>query len=127
MSKGMVLLVDDSVTIRTQLSILLRGYGYESMQLENGSKVVETLKSNDIDLMFLDINMPIMNGLDTLRDLKKHEDEIEKPPIFVLSTENTQPYVDEARSLGANGWVVKPIETKILEQILDRFAPSKAS
>ncbi|MFK7825863.1 MAG: response regulator [Oligoflexales bacterium] len=116
-----VLVVDDSPTIRQQASFILNKEGYEVIEAKDGEEGLETIKNN-LDLAFVisDINMPNMNGLDMLGKVREIES-LNHIPIFMLTTESDPSKIEIAKNRGANGWMVKPFEPKVLVKILSNF------
>ena len=119
------MIVDDSKTIRVQIKHVIKSQGYEIIEASNGAEAVELYRTHQdsVFMMFLDINMPVMNGLETLETLSKDES-LKMPNVVVLTTEDSASYVDKAKNFGAKGWIVKPYNTDKLLSALKRFAPA---
>ncbi len=85
----------------------------------NGSDALQKLLTNKVspDLIFLDINMPLMNGPEFLKEVKKHED-LKNIPIIIYSTTSAPEAIEETKELGARHFVSKPESFSDLEQIL---------
>jgi two-component system chemotaxis response regulator CheY len=109
-----VLVVDDSASIRLQLRQALEDSGFSVAEADNGEKGLELARGSDpIDLMIVDVNMPIMDGLEMIgqvRGLKAHVN----TPIFVLTTESGAATVKDGRAVGATAWIVKPVQSDVL-------------
>ena len=117
-----VLIVDDSATIRQQASFILNKEGYEVLEAQNGEEGLKTIEANtDLAFVILDINMPIMNGLEMLGKMRE-VDAFNHIPVFVLTTEGDPKKIAEAKTKGANGWMVKPFEPKVLVEIIGNFS-----
>ena len=99
---------DDMINLKLLRSMLLKsGNVIEVLEAMNGSAAVDILKSrNDIDLVLLDIIMPIMNGIEVLQVVRA-DDNLRQVPIIVLTTDETKK--GEALEFGANSFVMKPI------------------
>ena len=116
-----VLIVDDSAAIRKILQRVLRqtdvpiGEVYEA---GDGLEAIELMKSQKVGLILSDINMPNMDGLQLLGELKAH-DTWKSVPIVMITTEGSQNKVVEAVNLGAAGYVRKPFTA---EQIKEKLA-----
>lgn len=103
-----IMLVDDSATILLSISAILSkaGYGVEKAPnaLEGLAKLQKGLK---IDLLITDLNMPGMNGIDFIKEVRKLP-ACKFMPILFLTTESQQARKAEAKAAGASGWLVKP-------------------
>lgn len=108
--KDLVILAvdDDMINLKLLKSMLLKsGSVKEVVEAKNGSDAIGELKSrNDIDLILLDIIMPIMGGIDMLKVVRA-DDNLRQLPIIVLTTDETKKV--EALECGANGFLMKPI------------------
>ena len=120
MNRGdlVVLAVDDDViNLKLLKSMLLKtGKIKEVIEAKNGSDAIDVLKSrDDIDLILLDIIMPVMNGIEVLKVVRADES-LRQLPIIVLTTDETKK--SEALDHGANGFLTKPIRhEELLKQI----------
>ncbi|MCS7315416.1 MAG: response regulator [Bryobacterales bacterium] len=116
-----VLIVDDSAAIRKILQRVLRqadvdvGQVYEA---GDGLEALETLKKHKVHLVLADVNMPNMNGLQLLAQIKANA-EWASLPVIMVTTEGSQSKVMEAAQLGAAGYIRKPFSA---EQIKDKLA-----
>src|SRR5271166_1066093 len=116
-----VLIVDDSAAIRKILQRVLRQTDIPIgaiVEAGDGCEALEALKTQNVGLALLDINMPNMDGLELLRHLKASE-AWGKLPVIMVSTEGSQSKVLEAVKMGASGYVRKPFNA---EQIKDKLA-----
>ena len=120
-----VMIVDDSKTIRVQIKHVIKTQGFEVIEASNGAEAVELYRAHHdrVFMMFLDINMPVMNGLETLETLSKDES-LKMPNVVVLTTEDSASYVEQAKKFGAKGWIVKPYNTDKLLSAVKRFSPA---
>lgn len=120
MSKELVILAvdDDLINLKLLKSMLLKNPDVkEVIEAKNGADAVGQIKSrSDINLILLDIIMPIMNGLEVLKVVRS-DDNIEQLPIIVLTTDETKK--TEALELGANDFLMKPIRSAELMQKID--------
>jgi two-component system chemotaxis response regulator CheY len=122
MSRKTVLIVDDSPTIRQQVSLLLRSAGYQIVEACDGREGVEAFRAHpDVAMVLCDLNMPNMNGLEFLETVRG---EAEKPPVPVvmLTTDGSPDIVTRARRAGAKAWIVKPFQTDLLLAAVRRIA-----
>lgn len=120
MAKDLVVLAvdDDMINLKLLKSMLLKNENIkEVIEAKNGADAIGHIKArDDIDLMLLDIIMPIMNGIEVLRVVRS-DDNIKQMPIIVLTTDETKK--TEALELGANGFLMKPIRSNELLQKID--------
>jgi len=108
-----VLIVDDSASVRRQLRRALEGDGYSVVEAENGQRGIDAIGDGPVDLMIVDVNMPVMDGLEMIgkvRELQTHKN----TPIFVLTTESSVSMVKQGKALGATAWIVKPVKADVL-------------
>ncbi|MBU0621727.1 MAG: response regulator [Gammaproteobacteria bacterium] len=105
-----ILLVDDSTTILLSMSAILTKAGYEASTAGNADEGLTKLKGGlKPDLLITDLNMPGMNGIDFIKEVRKLPDH-KFMPILFLTTESQQAKRDEAKAAGASGWLVKPVD-----------------
>jgi putative two-component system response regulator len=113
-----VLVVDDDlINLKLLKSMLLKtGKVKEVIEAKNGSDAIGVLKGReDVDLILLDIIMPIMNGIEVLKVVRA-DDNLRQMPIIVLTTDETKK--SEALNHGANGFLTKPVrQEELLKQI----------
>lgn len=117
-----ILLIDDSATMLMSLRQTLEMSGFKVNTASDGLDALSKLKTiPKPDLIITDINMPNMNGIDFIR----HARQIFKfTPILTLTTESQQSKRDEAKKLGATGWLVKPVGGQDLIRIIKQVVPS---
>lgn len=109
-----ILVVDDSITVRQQLSLVLSSAGFDVLEAGDGIEGAETIDATpDLALVICDVNMPRMNGLEMVeqvREDKRHA----AIPIVMLTTEGDPTLVARAKGIGAKGWIVKPFKPELL-------------
>ena len=113
MSMKTILIVDDSATIRQQLQSLLEEHGFTVTQAEDGQQGVARAEEAPVDMMIVDVNMPNMNGIQMVEEVRKqshHRD----TPIFMLTTESTKGVMAMGKQAGATAWFVKPFRPEML-------------
>lgn len=111
-----ILIVDDSSIIRKSLKKTLGLANLELgsiLEAENGAKALEILKANWMDLVFLDINMPVMNGVEFLQKLRS-DDQIKDTAVIVVSTEGSEIRAKELQNLGVKALLRKPVRPEVL-------------
>lgn len=118
MKKLSVLIVDDSSVMRKIVERSLRQAGLELervIEAENGADALELVNANMLDLIFSDINMPKMDGIEFLRNLQSVE-RAKSIPILMITTEGGEQKVTEAIALGAKGYIRKPFSPDQVRQ-----------
>jgi two-component system chemotaxis response regulator CheY len=109
MSHIRALIVDDSSVMRKIVERSLRQAGLDLAVLEasNGAEALGLLDTNSVDLILSDINMPVMDGLEFVRQLQT-VDKLRGVPVVMITTEGSESNVVQALSLGAKGYIRKP-------------------
>ena len=112
-----IMVVDDSATIRNIIKNALVA-DFEVCEAEDGEKALQSLPGcSPVSLFLLDVNMPNMDGLTLLAHIRNLSG-YKTTPILMLTTETKEEFRLQAKSAGANGWIVKPCEpVKLLEAI----------
>jgi len=104
-----ILTVDDSASIRMMLKLTLSGAGHRVLEAVNGAEGLAKAKETPADLVFTDLNMPVMDGLTFIRELRKLP-AYRGVPILFLTTESDGEVKRQAKEAGATGWLVKPFQ-----------------
>lgn len=118
MKKSTILITDDSKLNREILTDIL-GRGYDYLYASNGAEMIELLnKGNSIDLVLLDINMPVMNGFEVMRVMSKHR-WIEEIPVIVISAEDNTSFVKRAYELGAIDYIIRPFHAPAIQHMAE--------
>ncbi len=107
--KKTILTVDDSGSMRQMLAYSLTAAGFNVIQAVNGFDGLNQARLHKMDLVLTDQNMPVMDGLTLIKNLRSL-DEYLTTPILMLTTENNHEIKEMARVLGANGFVDKPFD-----------------
>jgi len=115
-----VVVVDDSKTIRGMVSFILRDMGFEVIAAADGQEALETLMTNKVTLIITDWNMPVMDG-PTLVGEVRNKTVNKVTPILMVTTENDQAKITQARELGATGWIVKPFTPDKLKKVVEKI------
>ncbi len=104
-----ILIVDDSASVRQVVSITLKGAGYEVIEGVDGKDALGKLKGQKVHLIISDVNMPNMDGITFVKEVKKL-DAYKFTPIIMLTTESQEAKKQEGQAAGAKAWVVKPFQ-----------------
>lgn len=115
-----IMTVDDSRTMREMVSFTLKSAGYDLVEAEDGQAALNLLKTQKVDLVITDLNMPVMDGLTLIRNLRTLP-EYKFTPILMLTTEGDASKKEEGKSAGASGWIVKPFNPEKLVQVVQRL------
>jgi len=107
-----ILIVDDSSTVRQQLTTVLTVNGFTVVTAANGAEGLDQAKKVKADLVISDVNMPVMGGLTMISEIRKLPS-YARTPIFVLTTESGA-RVAEGKAAGASAWIVKPFKPESL-------------
>lgn len=116
-------IVDDDDEMRHAVKLMLEMLEFKVQTFRDARTAAQTLLRGRIPaLMVLDINMPEVTGMDLLEFLGMRQ-ELKGLPVIMLSTESSDVKVDEAMSLGARGFVSKPVTIEELEAVIDKVLP----
>ena len=102
-----VLIVDDSVSMRQMVAFTLTSAGYQVTEMGDGQQALEAAKKTQFDAVVSDVNMPVMDGICLVRNLRAISN-YKFTPILLLTTEASSDKKSEGKAAGATGWIVKP-------------------
>jgi two-component system chemotaxis response regulator CheY len=109
-----VMIVDDSQTVRQQVGIALSQAGFEVIEAVDGEDGLQKIKASvDVAMVICDVNMPRMNGIDMLAQVKADLRHV-MLPIVMLTTEGQPDMMARAKQHGAKAWIVKPFKPDLL-------------
>jgi two-component system chemotaxis response regulator CheY len=115
-----ILVVDDSGVVRQLNSLTLQRNGFRVVEAINGRHALEILAHARFDLVVTDINMPEMDGIELIRNIRASK-EHRFLPIVVVSTVSQKPRVQEGMTAGASGWIFKPFMAQHLLDTIGKF------
>ena len=128
MTKVRALIIDDSSVMRTMMVRSLRQAGVdlgEVREAKNGVEALAAVTASVVDLILCDIYMPVMDGIEFLRQLQSVPN-AKGVPVVVISAESRELHVVEALSIGARGYIRKPFTTQqVKEQVLPLLAETR--
>ena len=104
-----VMIVDDSASLRQVVNMALRSAGYEVLEACDGKDALAKLTGQRVHLIISDVNMPNMDGITFVREMKKL-DPYKFTPVIMLTTEAQEDKKREGQAAGAKAWVVKPFQ-----------------
>jgi len=116
-----ILVVDDSQTMRAVLTktICMAGVEIGSVfEAENGREALAVLEREWVDIVFADINMPVMNGVEMVKEMQKLG-YMESTPVVVISTEGSKTRLEELRTMGVRGFLRKPVSPELFKSVVD--------
>ena len=113
-----ILSVDDSRTIRLMLKRVFRPFHCELFEAADGMEGLEAVITHQPDLIMLDYNMPVMDGVTMLRKMREH-DNIKRTPVIMLTAEDSNEVISTVARLGVRDYIIKPFED---ENLLSKVA-----
>jgi two-component system chemotaxis response regulator CheY len=108
-----ILAVDDSASMRQMVSFTLKGAGHDVTEAVDGVDALSKAKGNRFDLVISDVNMPNMDGISLIRELRALP-AFKFTPMLMLTTESGGDKKQEGKAAGATGWIVKPFNPEQL-------------
>ncbi len=118
--KKVVLVADDSPTIRKFVSISLKVKGFEIIQVADGMQALEILPSEPVDLIITDLNMPNVDGFELIKTIRSNE-EYRELPIIILSSLSSNEEIEKGIQCGANAYLLKPFDSKRVLYEVSKF------
>jgi two-component system, response regulator, stage 0 sporulation protein F len=122
MSRLKIIITDDIFTNRLLLSEIIEDLGHDYITAENGREAINILINNDVDLVFMDIEMPVMNGLEATKFIRE---KLQKPksliPVIALTAHNPKIFFDDYKDVGFNQLLTKPYSVKKITDLLESF------
>jgi two-component system chemotaxis response regulator CheY len=117
-----LLVVDDSETIRLDVRKRVGAAGFTVLEARDGAEGLKVAGENlDLALIVLDVNMPVMNGLEMLEHIQK--DPSTAPiPVLLLTTEVQESLMLRAKEAGAKAWLIKPVDPEMLLMAINKVA-----
>jgi two-component system, chemotaxis family, chemotaxis protein CheY len=110
-----ILAVDDSASMRQMVSFTLKGAGYDVVEAADGVEALSIAKTRSVNLVITDVNMPNMDGISLIRELRSLPS-YKFTPLLMLTTESSADKKQQGKAAGATGWIVKPFNP---EQLLN--------
>jgi len=117
------LIVDDSETVRKVIAKTLHMAGVPINQLfeaGNGKEALAVLQGNWVDLIFTDINMPIMGGIELIEKLCE-DGMLKTIPVVIVSTEGSQTRIEQLKAKGVVAYIRKPFQPELIRKVVDEF------
>jgi two-component system, chemotaxis family, chemotaxis protein CheY len=115
-----ILIVDDSASMRQLVTFALKSAGYDVIAAVHGKDALEKLKTATAGLVITDLNMPEMDGIELIRNVRSNAT-LKFTPVVMLTTESQEAKKQEGKQAGASGWLVKPFKPEELLDIVKKF------
>ncbi len=113
-----VLIADDQAGVRFLLDIVVRESGHKSYMAQNGMEAIEMACSIKPDLIFMDVRMPLIGGLEALGKIKTARPETQ---VIIMTAYGSEQTVSEAKSKGAWCYIAKPFDVEEIKELLNKF------
>lgn len=114
-----ILLVDDSHTFLMYVGLLLKRLGFTVIPAEDGVELLALLKLRNPDLVMVDVEMPLMDGLKALKYMKEDEN-VSHIPVVIVTADTSGSTIEKCKSLGCSGYLTKPIKIDRLHEVLQQ-------
>ena len=118
MSK-VIMTVDDSNSIRQMVGFTLKRAGFEVVEAVDGNDAISQLNTTTIDMMITDLNMPNMDGIELIKEVRT-KPQYKFIPIVMLTTESQEDKKQAGKAAGATGWIVKPFKPDQLLSVIKK-------
>ena len=114
-----ILTVDDAPTMRKLIAFTLSSAGHQVLEAPEGKSALELLKTSRVDLIITDVNMPVMDGIELTRNVRRLPQHA-RTPVLIVTTESQPGSKLAGKQAGATGWIVKPFDGVQLLAIVKR-------
>jgi two-component system chemotaxis response regulator CheY len=118
--KKVILIADDSPTIRKFVAFSLTMHGFEVIPACDGMEALEKLPAYKIDLVITDLNMPNMDGFELIKSIRGNE-EYKNIPIIILSSLSGDEEIEKGIKCGANSYLIKPFDPKRIHYEVSKY------
>jgi len=116
----LIMVVDDSASLRQVVGIALKGAGYDVLEASDGKDALKKLTGQRVHLIVSDVNMPNMDGITMVQEIKKLP-AYKFTPIMMLTTESDQAKMMAGKAAGAKAWLVKPFQPPALLEAVSKL------
>ena len=122
MSQKKVLIAEDSSVIQNLTKKILQFQNFEIQSVKNGKELLEHVENDTYDVILLDINMPIMNGIEAVTELRKHSDQQKKNiPVIAITGNAANHSVEYLKSVGFSEYLQKPLNFDHLVELVKKY------
>ncbi|MCX8069211.1 MAG: response regulator [Thermodesulfovibrionales bacterium] len=115
-----IMIIDDSATLRQVVAVTLKKAGYEVLEATDGKDALNKLTGQKVNLIICDVNMPNMDGITFLKEIK-NKPNYKFTPVIMLTTESQEAKKQEGRAAGAKAWVVKPFKPEQMLAAIEKL------
>ncbi len=115
-----ILIVDDSSSVRSVVGLALKGAGYDVIEACDGQDALSKMTGQKIHLVVSDVNMPNMDGITFVKELKKLPT-YKFTPVCMLTTEAEESKMQEGKAAGAKAWIIKPFQPPKLLDVVSKL------
>lgn len=120
-----IMVAEDYADTRTMMRKLLEMNGYEVVEAANGQEAVELVRQDCPDLILMDLNMPLMDGLAATEQIRECLELCNKVTILAITAHDTYGMKEAALEAGCNGYLTKPIDFDHLQKVINRILVSQ--
>ncbi len=114
-----IMIVDDSLSVRKSLSLLVEDAGFETLLAKDGLEAIEVMSQTRPNVMLVDMEMPRMNGLELTAHVRANQN-TQKMPIFMITSRTTEKHREQAEAVGVNAYLTKPYQENELLSLIDK-------
>ncbi|MDM8565037.1 response regulator [Candidatus Halobeggiatoa sp. HSG11] len=114
-----IMIVDDSLSVRKSLSLLVEDAGFEVLLAKDGVEAIEVMNQSKPDVMLVDMEMPRMNGLELTAHVRANQ-ATQSLPIFMITSRTTEKHKEQAKSAGVSAYLTKPYQETELLDLIDK-------
>ena len=118
-NNNICLVADDYSTARRLIKDSLQQMGFTCLEAENGNQAIALIKQKTLNLVIADVNMPVKNGLELLKDIRA-DDNMKDLPVVLTMLEPLDDLISDGKKLGMNDYLVKPFDVFTLSKTLDK-------
>ena len=108
--------------MRQMVGYTLREGGFDVVEAEHGQDALDKLRGASVDLIITDLNMPVMDGITLIENVRK-QPAMKSKPILMLTTEGLAAKKEQGKAAGATGWIIKPFDPEKLLQTIAKVLP----
>lgn len=116
-----IMVVDNSPAIRKIMAFMLKQSGYQIVEAEDGLDALKKMEANPPRMVFADLNMPVMDGIELIRNMRADSRFSSVPVVMVTSESLASEKKEQAKAAGATAWVMKPFKKEQILSIIKKL------